>query len=151
MPVVRFKELSRHADALAHATTAVVVERLVERSLILQLYTTGIFQRILLVPACHDLISLKSKVRRVGGMLSIELASDRPSPTAALGKRAFDVDRGARWRWSLLSPLLAGIALVGRASTARARSSSRSRAGRARAAPSRRSSSAPCMPTATGG
>jgi Undecaprenyl-phosphate galactose phosphotransferase WbaP len=110
VPVVRFKELSRHADALAHATTAVAVERLVERSLILQLYTTGIFQRILLVPACHDLISLKSKVRRVGGMLSIELASDRPRPTAALGKRAFDVTVGSV-ALVLLSPLMAGIAL----------------------------------------
>ena len=111
VPVVRFKELSRHADALAHATTAVAVERLVERSLILQLYTTGIFQRILLVPACHDLISLKSKVRRVGGMLSIELASDRPSPTAALGKRAFDVTVRLGMALVLLSPLMAGIAL----------------------------------------
>jgi Undecaprenyl-phosphate galactose phosphotransferase WbaP len=110
VPVLRFKELSRHADALASASTAVAVERLVERSLILQLYTTGIFQRILLVPAYHDLISLKSSVRRVGGMLSIELASDRPSPAAALGKRAFDLSVGSV-TLILILPMMAAIAV----------------------------------------
>lgn len=111
VPVVRFKELSRHADQLAEATTAVVIERLVERSLILQLYTTGIFKRILLVPACHDLISLKSRVRRVGGALSIEVASDRPSRLAAAGKRAFDVVL-ASLALAGSAPLLAAAALA---------------------------------------
>ena len=111
VPVVRFKELSRYAAQLGEATTAIVIERVVERSLILQLYTTGIFKRILLIPACHDLISLKSSVRRVGGMLSIEMANDRPSRLAALGKRAFDLTL-AGIAMLVLAPVLAAITLA---------------------------------------
>jgi Undecaprenyl-phosphate galactose phosphotransferase WbaP len=111
VPVVRFRELSKHADELAAATTAVVIERLVERSLMLQLYTSGIFKRILLVPGCHDLISLKSTIRRVGGTLSIEVASDRPGKAAALGKRVFDLVLGG-CALLVLSPVFLGLALA---------------------------------------
>ena len=68
---------------LAITTTALVVEQLVERSFIQRLYTTGIFQRVLLVPSCHDLISLNSQIRRVGSMMAIEA-----------GQRAADTGRG---------------------------------------------------------
>ena len=111
VPVVRFKELSRHTAQLSQATTAIVVERVAERSLILQLCTTGIFKRILLVPACHDLISLKSTVRRVGAMVSIEMASDRPTRFAALGKRVFDI-ASAGLAMLVLAPLMAVVALA---------------------------------------
>ena len=111
VPVIRFKELSRHADQLGLASTAVVIERLAERSLILQLYTAGIFKHILLVPDCHDLISLRSSVRRVGGTLSIRVASDRPSRLAAFGKRAFDLGAGGL-ALVLLSPLLVTLAVA---------------------------------------
>ena len=111
VPVVRFKELSKHAAQLTQATTAIVIERVVERSLILQLYTTGIFKRILLVPACHDLISLKSSVRRVGGMLSIEMASDRPTRLGAFGKRAFDLAL-AGTAMLVLAPIMGAIVLA---------------------------------------
>jgi FlaA1/EpsC-like NDP-sugar epimerase len=96
IPVIRFRELGDHAELLAVTTTALVVEQLVERSFILRLYTTGIFRRILLVPSCHDLISLNSRIRHVGSMLAIQAGSERPSPIAAWCKRAFDV--AAPWR-----------------------------------------------------
>lgn len=111
VPVIRFSELSRHAQQLGMATTAIVVERLVERSLILQLYTEGIFRRVILIPECHDLISLRSAVRRVGGMLAIEVKSDRPSPLAAWAKRLFDLAFAAAMSLVLL-PLLVLIALL---------------------------------------
>ncbi len=91
IPVIRFRELSNHAGLLAITNTAVVVEQSVERSFILRLYTTGIFRRILLVPNCHDLISLKSHIRRVGSMMAIEAGSERPSPLVQRGKRLFDL------------------------------------------------------------
>jgi lipopolysaccharide/colanic/teichoic acid biosynthesis glycosyltransferase len=69
------------------------------------------FERILLVPGCHDLISLRSTVRRVGGTLSIEVTSDRPSPLSALGKRAFDL-AAATAAVLAFSPVLAGAALL---------------------------------------
>ena len=149
VPVVRFRELSKHADELAAATTAVVIERLVERSLMLQLYTSGIFERILLVPGCHDLISLKSTIRRVGGTLSIEVASDRPGRAAALGKRVFDLVLGG-CALLVLSPVFLGLALAVRLDSP-GPSFSRSPAGAAGAGPSRPSSSVPCTPTATAG
>jgi len=99
----------RSCDTLA--STAVVIERLAERSLILQLYTAGIFKHILLVPDCHDLISLRSSIRRVGGTLSIRVASDRPSRLAAFGKRAFDLGAGGL-ALVLLSPLLVTLAVA---------------------------------------
>ena len=149
VPVIRFKELSRHADQLGLASTAVVIERLAERSLILQLYTAGIFKHILLVPDCHDLISLRSSIRRVGGTLSIRVASDRPSRSRRSAS-APSTSAPAGWpscssrrSWSP-SPSPCG-------STARARSSSASPAGAAATAPSARSSSGPCTPTASAG
>ncbi len=91
IPVIRFRELGSHSALLAITSTAVIIEQSVERSFILRLYTTGIFRRILLVPNCHDLISLKSHIRRVGSMMAIEAGSERPSPVAGLAKRAFDL------------------------------------------------------------
>ncbi len=90
IPVIRFRELGEHASLLGITTTAIIVEQSVERSFILRLYTTGIFEKILLVPNCHDLISLGSIVRPVGGMLAIQAGSERPSPLSAWIKRAFD-------------------------------------------------------------
>ena len=91
IPVIRFRELGSHAALLAITSTAVIIEQSVERSFILRLYTTGIFRRILLVPNCHDLISLKSHIRRVGSMMAIEAGSERPSRLAGLAKRGFDL------------------------------------------------------------
>ena len=90
IPVIRFRELGNHARLLAITNTAVIVEQFVERSFILRLYTTGIFRRILLVPNCHDLISLNSRIRRVGSMMAIEAGSERPSALASWCKRLFD-------------------------------------------------------------
>lgn len=84
-PVIRFRELGEHAKLLTMMTTALVVEHLVERSFVQRLYTAVIFQRVLLVLSCHDLISLNSQIRRVGSMLAIEAGSDRSTPLAACG------------------------------------------------------------------
>jgi Undecaprenyl-phosphate galactose phosphotransferase WbaP len=111
IPIIRFRELGAHSEQLAITTTALVVEQLVERSFVQRLYTTGIFQRILLVPSCHDLISLNSHIRQVGSMLAIEAGSDRPSRTVALCKRAFDIVASAT-ALVLLSPLLAVVAFL---------------------------------------
>jgi Undecaprenyl-phosphate galactose phosphotransferase WbaP len=91
IPVIRFRELGNHAALLAITNTAVVIEQSVERSFILRLYTTGIFRRILLIPNCHDLLSLNSHIRRVGSMMAIEAGSERPSALANWSKRAFDL------------------------------------------------------------
>jgi Undecaprenyl-phosphate galactose phosphotransferase WbaP len=111
IPVIRFRELGQHAELLAITTTALVVEQLVERSFILRLYTTGIFQRILLVPSCHDLISLNSRIRRVGSILAIQAGSERPSPVAAWCKRAFDVV-GSAAALLVLAPIFGVLALL---------------------------------------
>ncbi len=91
VPLVRSNELARVSDRLQLCSTAIAVERLIERSTLLRLYTSGIFERVLLVPECHDLISLKSEVRNLGALLTIEVKSDRLAPPAAFLKRAFDV------------------------------------------------------------
>lgn len=111
IPVIRFRELGEHSGLLAITTTALVVEQLVERSFIQRLYTTGIFKRVLLVPSCHDLISLNSQIRRVGSMLAIEAGSERPTPLAAWCKRAFDVVASGLALLAL-SPLLGLITLL---------------------------------------
>ncbi len=111
IPVIRFRELGEHAKLLAITTTALVVEQLVERSFIQRLYTTGIFQRVLLIPSCHDLISLNSQIRRVGSMMAIEAGSERPTPFAAWCKRAFDVVASGL-ALLLLSPMLGLIAFL---------------------------------------
>ena len=90
IPIIRFRELGEHAKLFSMTTTAIIVEQSVERTFILRLYTTGIFEKILLVPSCHDLISLGSTVRPVGGMLAIQAGNERPPPLAAWLKRAFD-------------------------------------------------------------
>lgn len=114
IPVIRFRELGEHAALLNITTTAIIVEQSVERSFILRLYTTGIFKKILLVPNCHDLISLNSGIRPVGGMLAIQAGSERPSPVAAWVKRVFDkAASGAAL--VLLSPLFALISAMVRA------------------------------------
>jgi Undecaprenyl-phosphate galactose phosphotransferase WbaP len=111
IPIIRFRELGMHSELLAITTTALVVEQLVERSFVQRLYTTGIFQRILLIPSCHDLISLNSKIRRVGSMLAIAAGSDRPSRVLALSKRAFDVMASAA-ALVILSPVLGLVAIL---------------------------------------
>ena len=111
MPIVRSKELARHRAQLDHTTTAIVLERFVERSTLLRLYTSGIFLRVLLVPDCHDLISLKSQVRNLGGMLTVEVKSDRLSPVGAFGKRAFDLVASGL-ALLVLAPLLAILAIA---------------------------------------
>ena len=114
IPVIRFRELGEHAALLNITRTAIIVEQTVERSFILRLYTTGIFEKILLVPNCHDLISLGSTVRPVGGMLAIQAGSERPPPLSAWIKRAFDkVASGAAL--VVLSPLFALISAMVRA------------------------------------
>jgi Undecaprenyl-phosphate galactose phosphotransferase WbaP len=111
VPLVRSNELARVSDRLQLCTTAIVIERLIERSTLLRLYTSGIFERVLLVPECHDLISLKSEVRNLGALLTIEVRSDRLSPPAALLKRSADVIVSAV-ALLLLSPLLLVLALL---------------------------------------
>ena len=114
IPVIRFRELGEHAALLNITRTAIIVEQTVERSFILRLYTTGIFEKILLVPNCHDLISLGSTVRPVGGMLAIQAGSERPSALSAWIKRACDkVASGAAL--VVLSPLFALISAMVRA------------------------------------
>ncbi|WP_027133113.1 exopolysaccharide biosynthesis polyprenyl glycosylphosphotransferase [Geminicoccus roseus] len=114
IPVIRFRELGEHAALLNITTTAIIVEQSVERSFILRLYTTGIFEKVLLVPNCHDLISLGSIVRPVGGMLAIQAGSERPSPLSAWVKRSVDkIGSGAAL--VILSPLFALILAMVRA------------------------------------
>ncbi|HEX2526154.1 MAG TPA: exopolysaccharide biosynthesis polyprenyl glycosylphosphotransferase [Geminicoccus sp.] len=114
IPVIRFRELGQHAALLNITTTAIIVEQLVERTFILRLYTTGIFKKVLLVPNCHDLISLNSSIRPVGGMLAIQAGSERPSKAAAWVKRAFD-KIGSGCVLVLLSPLFALLSAMVRA------------------------------------
>jgi Undecaprenyl-phosphate galactose phosphotransferase WbaP len=111
IPIIRFRELGAHAELLTITTTALVVEQLVERSFIQRLYTTGIFRRVVLIPTCHDLISLNSQIRRVGSMLAIEAGSDRPSRIVAASKRAFDVIASVT-ALLILSPLLGLVAFM---------------------------------------
>ena len=111
VPIIRFRELGAHADLLTITTTAIVIEDLVERSFVQRLYTTDIFRRVLLVPSCHDLISLNSHIRRVGSVLAIEAGSDRPARLVAWAKRSFDVVASAA-ALVLLTPLLALVALL---------------------------------------
>lgn len=91
IPIIRFRELGNHSRLLTITKTALVVEQFVERSFILRLYTTGIFKKVLLIPSCHDMISLHSRIRRVGSVMAIEAGSERPSALSTACKRAFDV------------------------------------------------------------
>ncbi len=111
VPLVRSNELARVSSQLQLCTTAIVIERLIERSTLLRLYTSGIFERVLLVPECHDLISLKSEVRNLGALLTIEVKSDRLSPPAAFVKRTFDIVASAS-ALILLFPILVLLALM---------------------------------------
>ena len=111
VPIIRSQELGSHVAALGQATTAIVIERTIERSLLITLYTAELFKRVLLVPQCSDLISLKSRVRRVGGALAIEVGTDRPKLIQAALKRGFDLALGGL-ALILTAPLMGVVALL---------------------------------------
>ena len=111
VPYMRSEELDQHAEEFRMCSTALVVDQLVERSALLRLHLSGRFEHVLLVPSCYDLISLKSAVQNLGGILTLRLVTGRLPPLAALAKRSFDVLASVAGL-VVLSPLLAVIALV---------------------------------------
>lgn len=91
VPVMRSQELFAHANDWGWVDTAIVIENAVDRTMLLRLANNEFLRRMLLVPECHDVISLRASVRNLGGTFTIEVPTGPPPLVTRAVKRLFDI------------------------------------------------------------